>query len=83
MIKGVYAVKDVKTSFWPPHVQVNDVAARREFENLVNSSHNEFMQQNYADCELWKLGEYDDQTGAIVSDPVFICSGVDVKKVIE
>ena len=83
MIRGVYAIKDVKTSFWPPHVQINDVSAQREFTNMVNSSRNEFMEQNFADCELWKLGEFDDQTGVITSAPVFICSGVDVKKVKE
>lgn len=81
MIRGLYAVKDTKTSFWPPHVAPNDMAATREFANMVNSSRNEFMEQNYADCELWKLGEYDDVTGQITSAPQFVCSGCDVKKV--
>lgn len=82
MIQNVYAIKDTKSCFWKPFCQPNDLVARREFDNLVNSSNNEFMQQNYADMELYKLGTYDDANGAIESNVEFICSGSDVKKVV-
>lgn len=81
MINGVFAIKDKKSCFWKPFCQPNDLVARREFDNMVNSS-NEFMQQNYADMDLYKLGTYDDETGVIESKVEFVCSGSDVKKVV-
>ncbi len=80
MIVKMYCIKDTKTNFWKPHCQVNDLAARREFENLVNSPKNDFIFANYSDLELWHLGEFDDVTGIIKSDVKFVCSGVDVRK---
>lgn len=81
MITKIYAVKDTKATFWKPHVQLNDLVARREFDNMINSGAHDFYSVNYADLELWCLGEYDDLTGIIKPfDPVFVCSGVDVKK---
>lgn len=78
---GVYCIKDTKASFWKPHTQVNDLVARREFDNLINSGKIDFYSVNYSDLELWKLGTFDDSNGEIVSEISFICSGVDVKKV--
>lgn len=82
MKTGLYAVKDTKTVFWKPFVHHNDLSAQREFANLVNSK-NELVASNVEDFELWKLGTYDDVTGSIVSQPVFICNGISVKKVNE
>lgn len=81
MITNLYAIKDTKATFWKPHVQLNDLTARREFDNMVNSGANEFFSVNYADLELWCLGTFDDANGVIVSDIRFVCSGTDVKKV--
>lgn len=83
MILGVYCIKDVKTSFWRPHTQVNDVAAIREFDNMINSRSNAFVNDNYADLELWKCGTYDDVTGNISPCLEFIVKGIDVRKVVE
>lgn len=80
MIVKLYCIKDTKTNFWKPHTQVNDLSARREFENMVNSPKNDFMFLNYADLELWCLGEFDDATGIIKSNVTYICNGVDVRK---
>ena len=63
MITRIYAVNDTKATFWKPHVQLNDLVARREFDNMINSGANDFYSINYADLELWYLGEYDDITG--------------------
>lgn len=80
MITKLYSIKDTKATFWKPHVQLNDLVARREFSNMINSSANEFFSVNYSDLELWCIGEYDDITGKITAfDPVFVCNGVDVK----
>lgn len=81
MINGIFAIKDKKSFFWKPFCQPNDLVAIREFDNMVNSG-NEFMQQNYADMDLYKLGTYNDETGVIESNVEFVCSGSDVKKVV-
>ena len=82
MIYGLYAIKDVKTVFWKPFTHHNDLSAQREFANLVNSG-NDLVASNVDDFELWKLGEYNDATGAILSKPCFVCNGISVKKVNE
>lgn len=79
MINPLYAIKDVKTTFWKPFVAVNEQSALREFDNLINSGH-EFATQNYADLELWKIGTYDDTTAVIVSDVDYVASGRDFFK---
>lgn len=81
MIVNVYSIKDTKATFWKPHVQLNDLVARREFDNMINSGANDFYSVNYADLELWQIGTYDDVTGALTPELKFVCSGVDVKKV--
>lgn len=77
----LFAIKDTKVGFWKPFVQPNDAVAVREFSNMVNSSVNSFVTDNYEDLELWSLGTYDEKTGEIVSDVQFICTGVSLKKV--
>lgn len=79
---GVYGIKDVKTgSFWRPFTHVNDATAHREFSNMVNDVSNDFMRQNYADLDLYRLGEFDDATGEISSKVEFLAGGSSVKKV--
>lgn len=80
---GVYALKDVKVGFWKPFTQPNDAVAQREFDNLVNASNDSFIVQNYEDLELYKLGEFDDETGVLKSKVRYMLKGVDVKKVTE
>lgn len=79
MIKPLFSIKDVKTSFWKPFVSVNEQDAIREFSNLINSGH-EFATQNYADLELWKIGTYDDTTAEIVSSVEYLACGRDFFK---
>lgn len=81
MISGVYALKDVKVGFWKPFTQPNDAVALREFDNLVNASNDSFIVQNYADLELYKLGEFNDETGVLSTNVQYLVKGVDVKKV--
>lgn len=79
MILNVYAIKDVKASFWRPFTHVNDALAVREFTLLIN---NESSVKDVAmDLELHRIGTYDDATGVIVSAVEYVCSGRDVLKV--
>ena len=77
---SLYAIKDNKVGFWKPFIQPNEAVAVRDFSNMINHSDDGFVQQNYADLDLYQLGTYDDKTGVIVSDVKFIASGAGVKK---
>lgn len=81
MIRGVYAIKDLKSTFWQPFCHHNDQSATREFANMVNADN--VVSQNPGDFELWNLGTYDDQTGTLVSSPVFVVAATALKKVID
>lgn len=76
----VYAIKDTKVGFMQPFIQPNDAVAVREFGNIVNSG-NSMVSANYQDMELYCLGEYNQDTGKIVSEVEFIIKGADVKAV--
>lgn len=77
---GMYCFRDRKADYWFPFKSINDQIAQREFLNAVNYSQNDFMKCNYADLDLYKVGVFDDQTGFIESDVVYLCNGVDVRK---
>ena len=74
----IYAIKDTKVAFQLPFYQPNRAAAIRAFRNGVNTKGSE-LNLNASDVELWQLGVYDDETGAIVSKPDFVCTGVSLK----
>ncbi len=78
--KNLFAIKDTKVGFWKPFIQPNEAVAVRDFSNMVNSSDNPFVRDNYMDLELYSLGCFDDITGSIDSDVSFICTGVSLKK---
>ena len=81
MKQPIFALKDTKSFFQPPFVDVNEALAVRHVKNALDSA-NEFS-KNPADFELWKLGEYDNETGIITSklEHVVNCSSL-VKDVI-
>lgn len=81
MIRGIYAIKDVKTAFWQPWVHHNDNSALREFSTMVNGDN--VVGEHPGDFELWKLGTYDDLTGAISPSLEFVVSASSLKKVID
>ena len=54
--------------FKTPMVLSSYQEAERIFAHLVNSD--ELWRDNASDFSLWKLGEFDTNTGKIVSDPV-------------
>lgn len=82
MIYKIFAIKDVKVGFMQPFMQVNEGVAVREFKNLVNSA-NSVVSVNYTDMELYCLGTYNLDTGAIESDVKYVVKGADVKEVVD
>lgn len=75
---NLYAVKDVKSSYWSPMAVVNDAIAIRDFSGFVNHPDTAHIAK---DLELWRLGMYDELTGIIVSDIGFVCAYRDVAEV--
>lgn len=77
MIK-LYAVKDVKAAFWSPMTCANDAIAMRDFGGFVNHPD---VGPVVKDLELWRLGEFDELTGLITSNPEYVCAYRDVVEV--
>ena len=78
---NIYSVKDVKMGFMTPIYQKNDAVAVRDLSNVVNDKTNKtFISENYEDVELYKLGEFDEETGEIIPEVKFIIAARDCKK---
>lgn len=79
MIKGIYAVHDARVKafndcFMLPHEDL----AKRGFVHEVNRKGSD-LGAHFRDYSLWKLGDFDDQTGTIVPCQVLLFLGVEVK----
>lgn len=71
MIYGLYAIKDLKTGYLPPEVNINDLAACRNFEHACSRSETLFF-THPGDYQLWKIGTLDTDTAEIVSECKFL-----------
>lgn len=78
MMKPMYCVRDLKIGFLPPFTDVNDEAATRGFQYAMNKPDTlEFT--NIDDYQLFKVGEYDTETGIIKPiTPEFVCNAMEV-----
>lgn len=78
MVNPVYCIRDRKGSFWQPQVHQNELSARRAFAMLVNNG-DPMNPVNFAphDFELYRIGDFDSETGTFVSieKKEFIVSG--------
>lgn len=77
----VFCIRDTKVGFDPTFmVQVNDDAAVRGFEVAINNPSNVVMNYRPSDYELYKIGEFDTDSGRFFSldVPVFMIGGNDV-----
>lgn len=65
MTYGVYSIRDVKTGFLTPSVDLNDDSAIRNFYHAVNASDGVLF--SFAqDFSLYRVGEFDVDSGRIV-----------------
>lgn len=74
MIYGIYSMRDVKTGYLPCNVDVNDDSAKRNFDFAFKNANSMFA--NYpSDYSLYKLGEYDTDSGEITPlyPPTWLC----------
>ncbi|UPW40959.1 nonstructural protein [Sigmofec virus UA08Rod_5936] len=78
MIYGLYAVRDVKTGFMTPTMDVNDQTAVRNFFHAVRNS--EGILFSYAqDFDLYHIADFDSDSGAVTPlvPVVFVAHGSD------
>lgn len=78
MTYTVYAMRDVKTGFLTPTIEVNDEAAKRNFIHSLWNSEG-ILHSFAADFSLYKIGSFDSDAGSITSEPVpvHLLSGTD------
>lgn len=80
---NIYAVKDtVQGAFMQPFYLQNDNVAKRAFEMAINDPNSNWNKMP-KDLQLFKLGEYDDETGVIISKPEYLAKGADYVKVLQ
>lgn len=76
----IYAIKDTKVAFMTPVYYQNDAVAMRDVKNAVNDPKENIINKNIDDIQLWKLGEFDDQTGEIISQIEFVANAIELKE---
>lgn len=64
---GVYCIRDLKSGWLSPTVDINDQVAIRNFVYAVQ--HNELFSDFANDYSLYKIGDFDTETGDIVNLP--------------
>lgn len=67
MIVKLYAIRDIKNDYGQIFQWANDQIARRNLA-AMQKDNSTIISKFPADFELWKLGEYDSETGVIYQD---------------
>lgn len=75
---GVYSMRDSVSGLYnTPTIEQNDNVALRSFKFAVNN--NDFISFNAHDVDLFKLAEFDNETGVYTAlDPIKLVDGVSV-----
>ncbi len=67
---GVYSIRDLKTGFLPPTVDLNDGSAIRNFEHACRAEESLFF-SHPDDYVLFRVGTFDTDSGRIIPlDPI-------------
>lgn len=66
----VYALRDVKVGFTNLTTDQNDDSARRGFAHALSSSSSSIMGFAPADFSLYRIGEFDIDTGILIPETV-------------
>lgn len=76
----VYSIRDVRTGFLAPSVEISDAVAKRNFEHAVMSGPASLFTSHPEDYSLWSIGAFDSDTGEIVpaNPPGCILQATDV-----
>ena len=77
----IYSIKDTKVgAFKSPFYSHNDSVAIRSLQNVVNDPNAGELHLNAEDFQLYRLGEFNDITGDILSNVEFVANAIDLKK---
>lgn len=80
MTMNIYAIRDLKTGFLAPTLDQNDAIAKRSFMFALNRP-GTLEYSNAQDYDLFKIGEYDNDTGIITHcDKELVAQGSDLLK---
>ena len=60
----MYSIRDAKVGFMTPTIDQNDAAASRNFEHAVLNAAS-LMNSHPGDYALYRIGEFDTESGAI------------------
>lgn len=75
MIHPIYCVRDIKSVWLTPTVDVNDATAKRNFIYALSNSEN-IISASPADFALYKVASFDNETGIVIGiDPELIMRG--------
>lgn len=82
MIYGVYCIRDVQAGYMSPTVDINDNTAKRNFVHAIKAT-NGIMNSHPHDFELYKIGEFDSESGRVISltDNRSLMSGSEVQDI--
>lgn len=76
----IYSVKDNKSgAFLFPQPFSNEAVALRCYGTAVNSSAETILGLYPEDCSIYTVGDWDEKTGEIKSDVVFVANALDLK----
>lgn len=76
---NIYAIRDIKTGYLQPTVDMNDDSAIRNFEHAISNTSSLFY-THASDYSLYVIGEYDTETGVINSiDKYLLIEASDIK----
>lgn len=67
MIYGVYAIRDLKTGYLAPTVDVNNASAVRNFRHAASRVESLFY-SSPADYQLFRIGTYDTEDGVLIPE---------------
>uniref|UniRef100_A0AAU8B1X4 Nonstructural protein n=1 Tax=Dulem virus 129 TaxID=3145606 RepID=A0AAU8B1X4_9VIRU len=65
MVFSVYSIRDFKSGFLAPTVEVNDAVAIRNFEHAVLNSEQSLFFSHPEDYALYLIGAYDADRGVL------------------
>ena len=80
----LFVIKDVKSKFQTPFVGMNKAVVQRNIMNVLKKKdENDTLTVNPEDYQLFKIGEFDENTGKIVStDQEFVCNVIDLANIV-
>lgn len=79
----LFCIRDVKATFQTPFVGINKNVVQRNIMNILKKNdQNDALTINPEDYQLFKVGEFDEETGKIVNaDSEFICNVSDLAEI--